>query len=54
MFHLPELLALPLFRLIYPFIRKLEGSLAPPIQRRVQFIKTDAMYEFDQLFNSAP
>jgi hypothetical protein len=52
MFHLPELLALSLFRLIYPYIRKLEGSPAPPIQHREQPIKADAVYEFDQLFNS--
>jgi hypothetical protein len=53
MFHLPELLALPLFRLIYPFIRKSEGSPVPPIRRRVQPVDLDAAYVFDQLFNSA-
>jgi hypothetical protein len=53
MIHLPEFLALPLFRLIYPYVRKSEGSPVPPIHRRVKLINADAAYEFNRLFNSA-
>jgi hypothetical protein len=53
MIHLPEFLALPLFRLVYPRVRKSEGSPVPPIRRCVKLTNADAAYEFNRLFNSA-
>jgi hypothetical protein len=53
MVHLPEFLALPLFRMIYPYIRKSEGSPVPPIRRHVDLIDPDAAYVFNQLFNAS-
>jgi hypothetical protein len=48
----PELLALPLFRLIYPWVRRAEGSPAAPIRRRVRSFDPRISYEFNRLFNT--
>ncbi|MEZ0396744.1 MAG: hypothetical protein ABWK53_10000 [Anaerolineales bacterium] len=49
---LPEFLALPLFRLIYPWVRRMEGSPAAPIRRRVISLDPRISYEFNRLFNT--
>ncbi len=49
---LPEFLALPLFRLIYPRVRRAEGSPTSPIRRRVISLDPKISYEFNRLFNT--
>jgi hypothetical protein len=51
--HLPEFLALPLFRRIYPLVRKSEGSPLPPICRRVTSHDPRVAYEFNRVFNAS-
>jgi hypothetical protein len=51
--HLPELLALPLFRRIYPLIRKSESSPVPPICRQVASVDPKIAYEFNRVFNAS-
>ncbi|MBM3150964.1 MAG: hypothetical protein FJZ96_01960 [Chloroflexi bacterium] len=50
---MPEFIALPLFRRIYPLVRKSEGSLAPSVRRRVVPVDPQAAYEFNRLFNAS-
>jgi hypothetical protein len=51
--HLPELIANPLFRRIYPSIRKSEGSPVTPICRRVTQVDPKIAFEFTQVFNAS-
>jgi hypothetical protein len=53
MIQLPEFLTLPLFRWIYPLVRKSEGGPVPPIRRRVELVDPDAAYVFNRLFNAS-
>lgn len=53
MIRLPGFLALPLFRRIYPKVRKSEGSPVPPICRRVTPVDPGAAYAFNRLFNAS-
>lgn len=49
---LPEFIATPLFRRIYPSVRKKEGSPVPPICRRVRLMDPKISFEFNRLFNT--
>jgi hypothetical protein len=51
--HLPESIALPLFRRIYPAVRKSEGSPVPPIRRCVTPFDPKITYEFNRIFNAS-
>ncbi len=48
----PEFLALPLFRLVYPRLRLSQGSPVPPIRRRVISLDPKISYQFNRLFNA--
>lgn len=48
----PEFLALPLFRLIYPWVRRAEGSPVAPVRRRVRSFDPRISYAFNRLFNT--
>lgn len=52
MLHLPESIALPLFRRVYPSIRKKQGSPAAPIRRTITPCDPQVSYEFNRLFNA--
>jgi hypothetical protein len=51
--HLPEFLAMPLFRRIYPYVRRTEGSLIAPVHRQVLPCDPAAAYEFNRLLNAS-
>lgn len=53
MIQLPGFIALPLFRRIYPHVRKSEGSPVAPICRRVTSVDPAAAYAFNRLFNAS-
>lgn len=53
MIHLPEFIALPLFRRIYPRLRRSQGSPIPPIRRRVAPVDPMVAYEFNRVFNAS-
>jgi hypothetical protein len=50
--HLPAFIALPLFRRIYPSVRKSEGSPVPPLRRRIAAVDPKIAYEFNRIFNA--
>ena len=53
MIRLPEFLALPLFKRVYPLLRRREGSPIPPIQRRISQVDLKASYAFNRIFNAS-
>ena len=50
---LPGFVSLPLFRRIYPSIRRSEGSSITPICRKVDFVDPKLAYEFNRIFNTS-
>lgn len=48
--RLPDLLAKPVFRLIYPLIRRRQGTPRPPLQRRVTLPDPARRRAFDDLW----
>jgi hypothetical protein len=51
--HLPEIIATPLFRNIYPSVRKSEGSPVSPICRCIAQVGPNIAFEFNQVFNTS-
>lgn len=51
--HLPESIAVPLFRRVYPHIRRRAGSPVPAIRRLVKPVDGRAAYAFNRLFNAS-